>query len=112
MLNKWFDFYFFDFIDDFDVSKVLLDKVVESGNKNKLKYMEGPMGFSNLDKVGVLTSGFEIIGTMITAYNHNYYVNHYEKYGVITEKNFHEKTFMFKEIDTALSSKESEIMQV
>ena len=53
--------------------------------------MEGPMGFSNLDKVGVLTSGFEIIGTMITAYNHSYYVNHYEKYGLITEKNFHEK---------------------
>jgi len=104
-------FGWFDFIDDFDISKVLLDKVVESGSKNKLKYMEGPMGFSNLDKVGVLTSGFEIIGTMITAYNHGYYVNHYEKYGLITEKNFHEKTFMFKEIDTAYYEKMSRIVK-
>jgi hypothetical protein len=31
---------------------------------------EGPYGFSNLDKVGVLTEGFEI-GTMITWYNHH-----------------------------------------
>ena len=104
-------FGWFDFIDDFEVSKVLLDKVVESGKKNKLKYMEGPMGFSNLDKVGVLTSGFEIIGTMITAYNHSYYVNHYEKYGLITEKNFHEKTFMFEDIDTAYYEKMSRIVK-
>ena len=69
------------------------------------------MGFSNLDKVGVLTSGFEIIGTMITAYNHSYYVNHYEKYGLITEKNFHEKTFMFEDIDTAYYEKMSRIVK-
>ena len=99
------------YIDDYNVSKRLLEKVVESGKKNKLKYMEGPMGFSNLDKVGVLTSGFDVIGTMITSYNHSYYKNHYEKFGLTPEKNFHEKTFMFEDIDTTYYEKMSRIVK-
>ena len=35
-----------------------------------MEYVEGPMGFSNLDKVGLLTEGFDQMGTMITWYNH------------------------------------------
>ena len=104
-------FGWFDFIDDYKVSKLLLEKVAELGKKNNLKYMEGPMGFSNLDKVGVLTSGFDIVGTMITAYNHSYYKNHYEKFGLKPEKNFHEKTFMFDDIDTGYYEKMSRIVK-
>ena len=54
-------FGWFDVIDDVNVTKVLLDKINEIGIANKLEYMEGPMGFSNLDKVGVLTHGFDEI---------------------------------------------------
>ena len=36
-------FGWFDFIDDFEVSKVLLDKVVESGKKNKLLNIAAPL---------------------------------------------------------------------
>ena len=63
-------FGWFDFIDDLAVSEALLNKVYEIGNSLNLKYMEGPVGFSNLDKVGVLVSGFDVLGTMITWYNH------------------------------------------
>ena len=63
-------FGWFDFIDDLEVSKMLLYKVEEIGKQNKLEYMEGPLGFSNLDKVGVLTEGFDAIGSMITWYNY------------------------------------------
>nr|WP_299337976.1 GTP cyclohydrolase [Allomuricauda sp.] len=86
-------FGWFDFVDDFEVSKALLDKVAEIGKKNKLFYMEGPVGFSNLDKVGVLTEGFDHIGTMITWYNHAYYQSHYEKYGLVKEKEYLENKF-------------------
>ena len=72
-------FGWFDFIDDLEVSKLLLNKVEEIGKQNNLEFMEGPVGFSNLDKVGVLTEGFTHIGTMITWYNHAYYKNHFEK---------------------------------
>ncbi len=43
-------FGWFDFIDDKDVSKALLEKVVEIGKRNNLESIEGPMGFSNMDK--------------------------------------------------------------
>ena len=69
------------------------------------------MGFSNLDKVGVLTSGFDVIGTMITSYNHSYYKDHYESFGLTPEKNFHEKTFMFEDIDTGYYEKMSRIVK-
>lgn len=58
-----------DMIDDIEITKLLLGKVKEIGKANNLEYMEGPIGFSNLDKVGVLTYGFEEVGTMITWYN-------------------------------------------
>ncbi|RDY61706.1 GTP cyclohydrolase [Flagellimonas nanhaiensis] len=86
-------FGWFDFVDDLEVSKALLDKVEEIGKQNKLDYMEGPVGFSNLDKVGVLIEGFDHIGTMITWYNHSYYQSHYEKHGFVKEKEYLENKF-------------------
>ena len=71
-------FGWFDVINDIEVSKVLLEKVKEIGLKNKLEYIEGPVGFNNLDKTGVLVDGFDHIGTMITWYNHPYYKEHLE----------------------------------
>ena len=61
-------FGWFDVIDDLAVSKILLNKVKEIGLENNLLFMEGPVGFNNLDKTGILTDGFEHIGTMITWY--------------------------------------------
>lgn len=91
-------FGWFDFIDDLEVSKMLLQKVEEIGLQNNLEFMEGPMGFSNLDKVGVLTEGFDHIGTMITWYNHPYYKNHLEKLGFNVEKEYLESVFDFENV--------------
>ncbi len=88
-------FGWFDFEDDQKVSKALLEKVAEIGVQHRLDYMEGPVGFSNLDKVGVLTEGFDHIGTMITWYNHPYYVNHFETLGFVKEKEYLENKFPF-----------------
>lgn len=92
-------FGWFDFVDDFEVSEALLDKVVEIGKEQNLEYMEGPVGFSNLDKVGVLTEGFDHIGNMITWYNHPYYQSHYEKQGFKKEKEYLENKFLFANAD-------------
>ena len=88
-------FGWFDFIDDFEVSKILLEKVAEIGQEHQLEYMEGPVGFSNLDKVGVLIDGFDHIGTMITWYNWPYYQGHFEEHGVVKEKEYLENKFLF-----------------
>jgi len=91
-------FGWFDFIDNTQASKRLLDKVEEIGRENKLKFMEGPVGFSNLDKVGVLTEGFNHLSTMVTWYNHPYYVNHFETLGFTVEKIYLENKFLFEHV--------------
>ncbi len=95
-------FGWFDFIDDQEVSEALLGKVAEIGRKYELEYMEGPVGFSNLDRVGVLTEGFDAIGTMITWYNHAYYQKHYEGWGMVKEKEYMENRFPAKNADPKL----------
>tara|TARA_R110000868_G_scaffold20997_3_gene87869 strand:+ start:1040 stop:2161 length:1122 start_codon:yes stop_codon:yes gene_type:complete len=104
-------FGWFDFIDDLEVSKSLLDKVSEIGKKHKLKYMEGPVGFSNLDKVGVLVEGFDHIGTMITWYNHPYYMNHFETNGFVKEKEYMENKFPFANADPKFYAKANELIK-
>lgn len=74
-------FGWFDCIDDQKVSKSLLNEVERLGRENKLNYVEGPVGFSNLDKAGVLVDGFEEMNTMITNYNFPYYSEHLKALG-------------------------------
>lgn len=90
-----------DMVDDLEVTRMLLEKVKEIGFQNKLEYIEGPVGFSNLDKVGVLIEGFDHIGTMITWYNHPYYKDHLEKLGFTKEKEYLENKFLISNIDAA-----------
>ena len=104
-------FGWFDVIDDLNVTRKLINKVIEIGKANNLKYMEGPMGFSNLDKVGVLTYGFDKIGTMITWYNHPYYSSHFKKLNFKVEKQYLEKTFSFQNIDIDYYFRMSKIIQ-
>lgn len=95
-------FGWFDFIDDVEVSEILLSKTAQIGKQHQLEYMEGPVGFSNLDKVGVLIEGFKHIGTMITWYNHEYYMKHYERWGLTKEKEYMENKFPANNVDPAL----------
>ncbi len=90
MKIKKMRFGWFDFIDDIEVSTALLDKVKEIGQENNLEYMEGPVGFTNLDKVGVLTEGFDTIGSMVTWYNYPYYQEHFNQLGYQPEKEYDE----------------------
>ena len=74
-------FGWFDFVDDQNVSKALLEKVIEIGTKYNLEFIEGPVGFSNMDKAGMLIKGFEKKNTMITMYNYSYYQDHMKSHG-------------------------------
>ncbi len=64
--------------------------------------MEGPIGFSNLDKVGVLTEGYDHIGSMITWYNYPYYVEHLVKLGLVQEKEYQENKFPFSNVKNSM----------
>lgn len=88
-----------DFEDDPEISSRLLDTVAEIGVSKGLDYMEGPMGFSNLDKVGVLTEGFDHIGSMVTWYNYPYYADHFRALGFKVEKEYIESKFSVSAVD-------------
>jgi ribosomal protein S18 acetylase RimI-like enzyme len=72
-------FGWYDVIDDLEVSKKLLDAVIDFGKKRELSFIEGPVGFSNMDKAGLLTYGFDELNTMITWYHNPYQKEHLKK---------------------------------
>ncbi len=86
-------FGYFDFIDELEVSKALLEKITEIGKQNHLEFIEGPVGFSNMDKVGVLTMGFEEKGDMISWYNAPYYESHFLNHSFEKANEWHEHYF-------------------
>ena len=74
-------FGWFDVMDDINVTKALMEKVHTIGNENGMEFIEGPVGFSNMDKAGMLVKGFDESNTMITWYNPPYYYKHFKKLG-------------------------------
>lgn len=87
-----------DFIDDMEVSKALIDTAINFAKAKQINMIEGPMGFTNLDKAGMLTLGFDRLATMIGIYNHDYYPEHLEKLGLTKEKEWVEFELVFPEI--------------
>lgn len=74
-------FGWFDVIDNIEVTKALLEKVYEKGRQHHLEYAEGPVGFSNMEKAGILIDGFDEMNTMITWYHYPYYKEHFKQLG-------------------------------
>lgn len=79
--KKKIRFGWLDMVDDIEVTKALLEKAYEKGREHNLEYAEGPVGFSNMEKAGILTMGYEEMNTMITWYHYPYYAEHLEKLG-------------------------------
>lgn len=72
----------FDFIDDYDVSKALFNTVLSWAIELGMTEVIGPLGFSNMDKQGMLIDGFNQMDMYITIYNYPYYVSHMERLGL------------------------------
>ena len=72
-------FGWFDFIDDVEVSRALLKAVEDYGREHGMNEIIGPLGFTDMDPEGMLTKGFEELGTMATLYNYEYYPRHMEQ---------------------------------
>ncbi|MFH5883287.1 GNAT family N-acetyltransferase [Halalkalibaculum sp. DA3122] len=79
-------FGWFDAINDIEVTRALVQEVEKVGRRHQLQFMEGPVGFSNMDKAGMLVEGFEHPNTMITWYGLPYYKQHFEQLGFEREK--------------------------
>jgi GNAT superfamily N-acetyltransferase len=83
--TKHVRFGWFDFIDDLEVSKALLDTVVTWGKERGMDGLNGPVGFTDFDHEGLLLEGYEYLAVMASLYNYPYYVKHVEAYGLTKE---------------------------
>ena len=70
-----------DFIDDTEVSEALMKAVEDYGRRKGMTEVIGPLGFTDMDPEGMLTYGFDQMGTMATIYNYPYYPQHIERLG-------------------------------
>ncbi len=104
-------FGWFDVIDDIEVTQALLENVIAFGKEKGLESVEGPQGFSNLDKVGVLTEGFDEQGSMITWYSKPYYKEHFEQLGYSVGKEYQESVFSFLDVNIAPYRRASQMLQ-
>jgi hypothetical protein len=89
-------FGWFDFIDDIDVSRALLEAVEKWAAGQQCILLKGPYGFNQLDKNGMLTEGFDSLGTSNTIYNYDYYPKQVEQLG-------YEKDLEWVEVDLKMT---------
>ena len=71
----------FDAIDDSSVSRALFDAVANWGRERGMTDMVGPLGYSDLDREGLLIEGFFEHQTFEEQYNYEYYPALVEDYG-------------------------------
>ncbi len=74
-----------EFIDDMTVSSALLKAVEEWGKTKGMDALQGPLGITDFDKEGMLVEDFDMLGSMNTIYNPDYYPRHMEAYGLVKE---------------------------
>lgn len=74
-------FGFVDFIDDAEVTDALFAAAESWARERGMTDMIGPMGFTDMDREGMLVEGFNEMSTMATIYNYAYYPAHVERLG-------------------------------
>ena len=87
-----------DFIDDIRVSQALLDTVAGWGRQRGMDRLEGPFGFTDFDPEGMLTDGFDRIGTMATIYNYPYYPEHMARLGLEPSAKWVERNIPYNDV--------------
>lgn len=88
-IEKWEQPYarfgWIDFVDDPEVCQALLKTVEGWARSQGLKAVHGPLGFTDMDREGLLVEGFNELGTLATFYNHPYYADHMQAAGYIKD---------------------------
>lgn len=70
-----------DFIDDEEVSSALFGAVEAWAAEKGCNQIHGPLGFTDMDREGMLVDGFDKRSMFITYYNHPYYDRHLSRLG-------------------------------
>ena len=74
-----------DFIDDAEVSDALFATVESWAKELGCDEVHGPLGFTDLDREGMLVEGFDRQSCFFTYYNHPYYLTHLTRLGYVKD---------------------------
>lgn len=83
--QRYMRFGWLDFIDDPAVSAALIQTVEAWAKEKGMSAVHGPLGFTDMDREGMLVEGFDQLATMATYYNHPYYPVHMENLGYVKD---------------------------
>lgn len=83
--EKYMRFGWLDFIDDAEVAQALMGAVEQWAKEEGMQGVHGPLGFTDLDREGMLVEGYEDIATLATNYNYPYYLKRMEELGYAKE---------------------------
>lgn len=75
----------FDSINDIEVARALFDAVESWARENGLDTVCGPLGYSDLEREGLLIEGFDKMSTFEEQYNYDYYASLIEGCGYAKE---------------------------
>ncbi len=84
-----------DFIEDFDVAKALIDVVTKWGIKRGATRIKGPLGFTDMDREGLLVDGFEQESPFTVIYNYAYYPEYLERLGFTKDVDWTQRFLTF-----------------
>lgn len=78
-------------MDDIEVAKALFDAVESWAKLKGMNEVVGPLGFSDLEREGLLVEGFDYMSTFEEQYNYAYYQNLIERCGYAKEVDWVER---------------------
>lgn len=93
----------FDSINDQEVANALFKALEEWAKSQNMNELVGPLGFSDLEREGLLIEGFNELSTFEEQYNYDYYQQLIENVGFVKEVDWVErKLYLPDEIDPRL----------
>lgn len=102
----------FDSIDDQEVANSLFKVVEEYAKEKGMEEVVGPLGFSDLDREGLLIKGFDYLNTFEEQFNFPYYQALLENYGYSKDVDWIEhRVFPNKEKNDRLYSLSSKLLE-
>jgi len=108
--HKYMRFGWLDFIDDPAVLKALMAVVEGWAREEGMEAVNGPLGFTDLDREGMLVEGFEELGTLATNYNYPYYPKYLEALGYTKDIDWVEYEITMPDVADEKISKAAELI--
>lgn len=80
-----------DFIDDIEVLRALVGAVADFGRSRGCTSVKGPLGFTDMDKEGLLVEDFDVLAPFTVIYNYPYYGERLEELGFVKDADWVQK---------------------